>query len=204
MDLSLLFGISTEPVHRPRLDGTPGRFDLEDEALATDSELEHLAAVVTEDTLLWLEEHRVGHPFGGGPFAVDDASSVRQSWGLIALRAGITLIEWFDIRAKLWRARTPWTEGLTNLFGCVQEELLSQFAALYPDGAARDLHNAREVPKLESIAVPEPLNTFLKDGDVWIIAFKDKSIKLPANTIGFDTFQFCCGTRGALCLLSSC
>ena len=45
-----------------------------------------------EDTVLWFRDIRdgraVGRPFGGGPFAPDDAAAIRRSWGLGALQGG--------------------------------------------------------------------------------------------------------------------
>ena len=184
-DLSLLFGILTEACHFPRLDGKPGRFDIDDRTPATVTEIQSLAAMVSEDTLLWLNDRGYGHPFGGGPFAADDASAALHSWGF-AVRAGITLPQWLRIREKLWRARTPWTEGLTTLFECVQEELLSQCRATHPDGMVRELQRSRQSTNLPSITVPEPINEFVKDGGVWTITFKGKITRVPANSVGLD------------------
>ncbi|MGB8769120.1 MAG: hypothetical protein WCC92_05875, partial [Candidatus Korobacteraceae bacterium] len=184
-DLSILFGISTQTCHLPNLRGIPGKWDLRDHTLATDTEIQGLAEMVNEDTLLWLEDHRYGHPFGGGPFAADDESSARQSWGLCALREGVTLMDWMRIREKLWRSRMPWTEGLATLFGCIQEELLSQCRALYPDGMVRELQRRRQSAEFDSVAVPEPMNEFVKDGGVWTVTFMGRTTRVPANTIGF-------------------
>lgn len=45
---------------------------------------------------------------------------------------------------------SPWTDGLVSLFGCVQEELLSQWKALPRDSLAHE----RALKQLEEIVVP--------------------------------------------------
>lgn len=49
----------------------------------------------------------------------------------------------------------PRTEGLTTLFGCVQDELLLQWRALPSDGQEWELKWKRERLEYESFAVPE-------------------------------------------------
>jgi hypothetical protein len=142
-DLSLLFGIPTYTCYREGPIPVLGAPDLEDDTPATDSELRTLAKMVNEDTLLWFRDIRdggaVGHPCGGGPFAPDDADAVRRSWGLGALQGGMTLTAWIRPREKIWHRCAPWSDGLFNLFGAVQEELLSQWRALPPDSQAHEL-----------------------------------------------------------------
>ena len=162
VDLSLLFGVSTGACHLPSLHGTPGKWDFDDRTPATDTEIEALAAMVNNDTLLWVEDRRVGHPLGGGPFSIDDYSALSWSWGLCALLEHITLAEWVPIREKLWRACMPWTEGLTALFGCVQDELLSQWKALPPDGKAQEAKWKAQPSEFESVAVPEQQKGYLR------------------------------------------
>jgi hypothetical protein len=186
VNLSLLFGISTQACHRPGLDGTPLRFNLDDRTPATDSEIAGLAALVSEDTLLWLEDRRFGSPLGGGPFATDDAVTFRRSWSLCAMLGQMSFIEWLPMRQKLWQACRPWTEGLTTVFGCVQDELLSQCFDLWPDGKLQELRRSQNPSELESVAVPNPVNEFMKEGGVWTITFRGKTTRLPANAIGLD------------------
>jgi hypothetical protein len=185
-DLSLLFGILTEACHVPRLDGKAGRLDFDDRTPATNTEIQGLAGKVSEDTLLWLEDHRVGHPFGDGPFAADDASSIHRSWALCALPDQMTLIDWMPVREKLWRACVPWTEGLATLVGCVQDELLSQCFALSPDGQVRELRWKQQSPEFESVVVPEPTNQFIKVAGAWTVTFMGNTVRLPANIVGLD------------------
>jgi len=153
--LSLLFGVQTHACHLSGLHGTTRKCDFDDLTPATDTELEGLAAMVNDDTLLWVEDKRVGHPLGGGPFAIDDFSALSWSWGLSALFEHMTLTDWVPIRAKLWRKCIPWTEGLTTLFGCVQDELLSQWRALPPDGKAQEASWKGQPSEFDSVAVPE-------------------------------------------------
>jgi hypothetical protein len=154
-DLSLLFGISTRPCHRPTLRGDHGQLNPDDRTPANNEEIECLATRVTEHTLLLVEDKGVWCPLGGGPFAFDDSSAIYQSWNLCALRAGMTITDWIPIRKKLWSICRPWTEGLTTLFECVQDELFSQWAALPSDGKAWDLKWKSEQLEYESVAVPE-------------------------------------------------
>ena len=146
-DLTLLFGI-------PRL----GEFDLNDKMHATDNEIRILATMVNEDTLLWFRDIRdggaVGRLLGGGPFALDDASAIKRSWGQCAPYGQITLTDWIPLREKLWHQRTPWTDGLFNLFGCVQEELLSQWRALPPDSLAHERVLMGQTEDLTEVVVP--------------------------------------------------
>ncbi len=182
----MLFGISTHACHLPDLHGTPGKWDFDDRRAATEGEIQGLASLVSEDTLLWLEDRRYGHPFGEGPFAANDEDSARHSWGLCALQKGVNFLEWMRIREKLWRGCAPWTEGLSTLFGCVQDELLSQCRSLPPDGAIREFQRSRQPAGLPSVSVPELRNEFVKDGDIWTVAFRGETARFPANIIGFD------------------
>jgi hypothetical protein len=54
------------------------------------------------------------------------------------------------VREKLWHLCSPWTDGLVSLFGCVQEELLSQWRALPRDSLAHEI----ALKQLEEIVVP--------------------------------------------------
>jgi hypothetical protein len=104
------------------------------------------------------------HPYGGGPFAVDDAMAAQRSWGLCALLEGIVLTDWLPLRERLWRASSPWTEGLTTLFGCVQDELLSQWRALPRDGKAHEVKWKSRPSALEGVVVPEQQNDPMRSG----------------------------------------
>jgi len=84
INLSLLFGIETQACSRRRLDGSGRKCDLSDRTPASDIELQTLSQYVNEYTLFRLEEDGVWLPRGGGPFAVDDESSILWSWGLVA------------------------------------------------------------------------------------------------------------------------
>ncbi len=157
-DLSLLFGIPTHTCYRGggriQLLGAP---DLKDGTPATDSELRTLARMVDEDTLLWFRDIRdggaVGHPCGGGPFALDDERAIRCSWGLGPLQGGMTLTAWVPLREELWHLRRSWTDGLFNLFGSVQKELLSQWSSLPPDSLADELTTKGRPLSLKRIVV---------------------------------------------------
>jgi len=154
-DLSILFGVRTRTsykdfggvmfLHPP---------DLDDETPATDAELQSLGALINDDTLLWFRDIRygggVGQPWGGGPFATDDRRTLDNSWALCGLPVQITFIDWMNIREKLWHRCSPWTDGLVSLFGCAQEELLSQWRALPSDSLAHEL----ALKQLEEIVVP--------------------------------------------------
>jgi hypothetical protein len=161
-DLSLLFGILTRTCYESAGNGIGLMLmrppDLDDETAATDDELESLARLVHEDSLLWFRDIRdggaVGQPFGGGPFSTDDQITIHNSWALCALRAEITLPEWLTLRKKVWRSRAPWTEGLCSLFGAVQEELLSQWRALPSDSLVHELEPSEQVSEFQSIVVP--------------------------------------------------
>ena len=172
-DLSLLFGIPTRTCYREgplRLLGAP---DFDDDTPATDSELRTLAKTVYEDTLLWFRDIHdggaVGRPFGGGPFALDDAGAIRRSWGLGALQGGVTLTAWMDLREQIWHLCAPWSDGLSNLFGSVQEELLSQWRALPPDSLAYEVTTKGRPLSLKRIVVkrsgpkPKPRNQVLRE-----------------------------------------
>ena len=128
MGLSLLFGILTRTCYQP---GERAGFallqapDLKDETAATDEELQSLGRLVNKDTLLWFRDIRagggVGRPFGGGPFAIDDALAMRNSFSLCGTRVGIMFPAWLKLRRSCWLQGAPWTEGLCSLFGSVQE-----------------------------------------------------------------------------------
>jgi hypothetical protein len=140
-DISLLFGIATKSCHQRVSKGLAllKPPDLNDESPATDSDLKALSELVREEYLLQFNDIRKGggvwRPFGGGPFAVDDRLTLEDSWGLCAIRSGITLLEWIDIREGLWKHSRPWTQGLCDLYAAVQEELLSQWQA-FPDDSS--------------------------------------------------------------------
>lgn len=161
-DLSLLFGVLTRTCYVSVGNGIGLMLtrppDLDDETAATDDELRLLAKLVHEDSLLWFRDIRdggaVGQPFGGGPFSTDDQTAIHNSWALCALPSEIPLTEWFALREKLWHSRVPWTEGLTSLFGAVQEELLSQWRALPSDSLVHELELREQVSGFRSIVVP--------------------------------------------------
>ncbi len=103
-DLSLLFGIPTRTCYRESsgpLQLLRGP-DLNDFTVVTDIELRNLARRVNENTLLLFRDicdgGAVGLPFGGGPFAPDDAQAVRLSWSLCGLHEHITLLDWVSLR----------------------------------------------------------------------------------------------------------
>ena len=84
-DLSLLFGIETQSCH---IDSGHGIAmlrapDIENETPASHIELESLALLIQEKTFLDFRDinHRsaVWIPFGGGPFAIDDALSYEEA-----------------------------------------------------------------------------------------------------------------------------
>jgi hypothetical protein len=162
-DLSLLFGISSRPCHHPDLRGHRGQFNPDDRSAADDQEIAALVNTVMEHTLLLVEDEGVWHPFGGGPFAIDDAGAIRRSWNLCAMQNGITVPDWIPIRKKLWDLCRPWTEGLTALFGCVQDELLLQWMALPSDGQQWEIKWKRERLEYESVAVPEQRKDIRED-----------------------------------------
>jgi hypothetical protein len=156
-DLSLLFGIPTHTCYREGPIPLLGAPDFDDDTAATDSELLSLGKMVNEDTVLWFRDIRdggaVGRPFGGGPFAPDDAAAISSSWGLGALQGGMTLTAWISLRKKIWHLCAPWSDGLFNLFGSVQEELLSQWRALPPDSRAYESTSVGQPPGLKKIVV---------------------------------------------------
>ena len=121
----------------------------------SNSEIECLAGTVIEHTLLLVEDKGVWRPLGGGPFDIDDSAGIQRSWNLCVMREGMTIPDWIPIRKKLWDACRPWTEGLTALFGCVQDELFSQWKALPPDGKAWELKWKSERSEYGNVAVPE-------------------------------------------------
>lgn len=159
-ELSLLFGIVTRTCQRDTGHGfailCPP--DLDDATSATDDEIQSLADLINEDTLLWLRDiidgGGVWRPFGGGPFAVDDAVALRKSFSLCAIREGLTLPDWLTLRQGLWNQQAPWTGGLCSLFGSVQEELLSQWRALPMDSSVHELKLLRETSGFKAVVVP--------------------------------------------------
>jgi hypothetical protein len=162
VDLALLFGIRTHTCYRGRSDEFPfGLFvppDITDHTPATDDELQALGNLIDDHTLLLFSDIRdggaVGHLFGGGPFAVDDYSAIRRSWELCGLPQEVTLLDWLTLREKLWHLCAPWTDGLSNLFGCIQEELLCQSMALPLDSQINE-HKLRQLTSgFKDIMVP--------------------------------------------------
>jgi hypothetical protein len=172
-DLSLLFGVPTRTCYQEGPIPILGPPDLKDDSPATDSELRTFAKRVNEDTLLWFRDIRdggaVGRPFGGGPFAPDDVDAIRHSWRLGGLQVGITLTDWIGLREKIWHRCAPWSDGLFNLFGSVQEELLSQWHTLPPDSLAYELTSKGQPLSLKRIVVkrsgpkPKPRNRVLQE-----------------------------------------
>ncbi|HKW16429.1 MAG TPA: hypothetical protein VJO35_02860 [Terriglobales bacterium] len=156
-DLSLFYGIPTRTCYRDfkgfRLIGAP---DLNDNMSASEEEIKSLGQLVNEDTLLWFRDIEdggaVGVPFGGGPFAIDDCSGMRNSFSLCGSRVGMTLPQWLEVRKSLWNGCTAWTDGLCSLFGAVQEELLSQWSALPSDSLVRELETSGQA--LSPVVVP--------------------------------------------------
>ena len=156
-DLSLLFGILTRTCYqRGHVGFAPLQApDLDDGTPATDEELRCLGALINKDTLLSFRDIRDGgavwRPFGGGPFAIDDALAMRNSFSVCGSKVGILFPEWVELRKSYWIHCAPWAEGLCSLFGSVQEELLSQWRALPLDSLA---HEFAEVQQLKQIVVP--------------------------------------------------
>ena len=95
----------------------------------------------------------MGRPFGGGPYAIDDALAVRRSFSQCGLRVGVTLPEWVRLR-RHWYQKVRWTDGLCSLFGSGQEELLSQWRALPLDSKAQELKLREETADLKVVVVP--------------------------------------------------
>jgi len=168
-DISLLYGIATKTCHEYASDNLAllKPPDLNDDSPATDSDLKSLSDLVREDLLLQFNDiHNGGgvwRPFGGGPFAIDDQFSLRNSWNLCAMRSGITLPEWFDIREGLWKDGKPWTQGLCDLYAAVQEELLSQWQALPGDSAwlqfsLKNPAGFKSIAALPELELPEALS----------------------------------------------
>ena len=157
-DLPILFGIPTRTCYKDfegiKLVKAP---DLDDDTVATDSELESLGELVNEDSLLFFRDIREGggvwRPFGGGPFAIDDQLGIRNSFSLCGLRVGVTLPEWLRLRRD-WYQKTRWTDGLCSLFGSGQEELLSQWRALPLDSKAQELKLREETADFKAVVVP--------------------------------------------------
>ena len=108
--------------------------DLADKSIASREELESLATLVDEDTLLWFRDIRdggaVGHPVGLGPFSTDDVRSIHNTFNICGITSGILFPEWRAIHKELWDLHKPWTTGLCSLFGSVQDELMLQWRAL--------------------------------------------------------------------------
>lgn len=133
--------------------------DLADDKPATDADLRGLAQTVNKETLLWFRDIRdgggVGRPLGGGPFAADDEFAIRWSWNLCGLPAQMSIPEWASFREGLWHRCKPWSEGLCDLFGGVQEELLSQWQALPPDSRARNMECDAQMSKLADVVIPQ-------------------------------------------------
>jgi hypothetical protein len=160
-DLSLLFGVLTRTCYERPSGGLAllRPPDPEDETAATDEELESLGQLVDEDSLLIFKDIRdegggVVRLCGGGPFSVDDPRTILNSFGLGALRAGITVPEWLEIRERLWKLHVPWTERLCDLFNSVQEELMSQWRALPSDSLVYELKLGEQNSIPRSIVVP--------------------------------------------------
>ena len=142
-----------------------------------------------EHTLLLVEDKGVWRPFGGGPFALDDSDGIHRSWNLCAMREGMTIPDWIPIRKKLWDVCRPWTEGLTALFGCVQDELFSQWTALPPDGKAWELKWKSEQSEYGSVAVPEHRKGIQEDaiqGDA-SVSNGQKRMKMKGNATPYRT-----------------
>jgi hypothetical protein len=162
-DLSLLFGVSTRPCHHPNLRGDHGQLNPDDRTPANGEEIERLAGKVVEHTLLLVEDKGVWRPVGDGPFAIDDSHGIHHSWNLCALREGLTVPDWIPIRKNLWDLCRPWTEGLTALFGCVQDEVFSHWMALSPDGLAWEAKCKNERTNYRSVAVPKQAKDIRED-----------------------------------------
>ena len=125
--------------------------DLDDQTPAITAELENLAELINEDSVLWFRDIRdggsVGGPFGGGPFSAEDEFAVDRSWRLCT-RHRMPLPKWKILRKKIWTKCIPWTKGLEALFGCAQDELLSQWRELPSES------RVSEIRGLKKIAVP--------------------------------------------------
>ena len=166
-DLSLLFGILTRTCYQDSGHGIAllRPPDVDDDTAATDEELQSLGGLIDEDSLLWFRDIRdggsVGRPVGGGPFAADDALAIRRSFALCAGQQ-MTLPDWLAFRDKWWHLCAPWADGLSSLFGSVQEELLSQWRALPPDSVARELSLREKTSTFEGIVVPVELQLPLR------------------------------------------
>jgi hypothetical protein len=159
-DLSLLFGIPTRTCYTSVGDaiGLLCPPNLDDNTASTDKELLSLGGLVNEGSLLWFRDIRdggaIGLPRGEGPFAIDNALTIRNSFALCGLRDQLTLPNWLPLRDKWWHQCSPWTDGLCNLFGSVQEELLSQWHALPPDSLAHELALNEKASDFKTIVVP--------------------------------------------------
>lgn len=133
--------------------------DLEDETAATDEELDRLSRLIDEESLLIFGDIRdeggaVCRLIGGGPFSIDDTRGMRNSFGMGPIQSGMIFPEWLKLRKKLWSLRTPWTEGLCDLFTSVQEELMSQWLALPSDSQVHELWPDGQGSEFQSIVVP--------------------------------------------------
>ena len=166
-DLSLLFGIETQSCY---VDCGHGMVmlrppDLENEAPASDAELQSLALLIQEDTMMDVGDIRgddgVWVPFGRGPFAIDDPISWKRSFSLCGLRYEMTLPEWIEQRKKLWHECAPWSEGLACLFASVQEELLTQWHTLHLERRA-SLALGAATSSLKQVVVPAEPNLPLR------------------------------------------
>lgn len=197
-ELSILFGIPTRTCCQDFGDGfgvlRPP--DLDDDTASTEEELQSLGGLVNEETLLWFRDIRdgggVGYPLGGGPFAVDDALAIENSFALCGLTQQITLPTWLPLRAERWRQCTPWTDGLCNLFASVQEELLSQWRVLPTDSLAHELALKEKTSRFERVVVPADTEqkprqqrferkNFVASADYRTIRFRGKQYKLTRN-----------------------
>src|SRR5204862_7388254 len=106
-DLSLLLGMLTRTCYRPARGAAIALVEapaLKDETTPTHEELQSVGKLIIEDTLLWFRDIRagggVGHPLGGGPFAIDDALAMRNSFSLCGSRVGIAFPSWLKLREK--------------------------------------------------------------------------------------------------------
>src|ERR1035437_604837 len=156
-DLSLLFGVPTDSFDGSGPIPLADMPDLDDDTVATDFQLRALGKNVSEDTLLWFRDIRegggVGRPSGEEPFGPDDALAIFRSWRGCGLPGQMTLSAWAILREEMWLQCAPWSEGLFNLFGAVQEELLSQWRALPPDSHAHELKLNRRSFGLKKVVV---------------------------------------------------
>jgi len=158
-DLSLLFGVPTRPCYKAvaedfALISLP---ELNDKTTASDQEITSFGQLVDEDSLLIFKDVReqggaIIRLVGGGPFSVDDARSLLNSFQMGAVQADITLPEWVKIRKELWQLGVPWTEGLCDLFMSVQEELIRR--ALPADSLLQELQLQNATSQFQRLVVP--------------------------------------------------